>query len=108
MPAPYHQITLAETGARFSCPADERVLIAMERQGLRLLPVGCRGGGCGICRVRVTHGRYHTRKMSRAHVSEADEAAGIVLACRLIPETDLSLRLESKPENDGRRAELWR
>jgi hypothetical protein len=31
--------------------------------------------------------------MSRAHVSEADERAGIVLACRLIPESDLALRL---------------
>lgn len=107
MSAPSHQITVAEAGACFACPADERVLIAMERQGLRHLPVGCRGGGCGICRVRVTAGRYRTRKMSRVHVSEADEAAGIVLACRLIPETDLSLQLARKPKDDERRAEPW-
>jgi hypothetical protein len=47
--------------------------------------VGCRGGGCGVCRVRVLDGAYTTLRMSRqAHV-EADEAAGVVLACRIVP-----------------------
>ena len=86
-------ITVEDSGERFTCPDGERVLIAMEKQGLRHIPIGCRGGGCGTCRVRVLSGTYRTRKMSRAHVSEADERAGIVLACRLIPESDLVLRL---------------
>ena len=86
-------VTVEESGAQFSCPDGERVLIAMERQGLKHIPVGCRGGGCGTCRVLVTHGRYRTRKMSRAQVSETDEQAGYALACRLIPDSDLTLRL---------------
>jgi ferredoxin len=77
----------------FSCPKDARVLIAMEKQGLSHIPVGCRGGGCGTCRVIVTQGRYRTRKMSRVHISEDQKRAGYVLACRLIPESDLLLRL---------------
>jgi hypothetical protein len=32
--------------------------------------------------------------MSRAHVSEADEAAGLVLSCAIYALGDLSLRLE--------------
>jgi ferredoxin len=32
--------------------------------------------------------------MSRRHVSEADEHAGVVLACRTIPTSDLRLRCE--------------
>lgn len=86
-------ITIADSGAKFDCPEDERVLIAMEKQGLRHIPVGCRGGGCGTCRVKVASGTYRTRKMSRAHVSAADEQAGIALACRLIPESDLVVGL---------------
>ena len=86
-------VTLEESGAQFSCPDGERVLIAMEHQGFKHIPVGCRGGGCGTCRVFVVHGRYRTRKMSRAQVSEAEEQDGYVLACRLIPEGDLTLRL---------------
>ena len=86
-------VTLEESGAQFSSPDGERVLIAMEHQGFNHIPVGCRGGGCGTCRVFVVHGRYRTRKMSRAQVSAAEEQAGYVLACRLIPESDLVLRL---------------
>ena len=97
------QIRIDDGDAPFSCPAHERVLVAMERQGLRQLPVGCRGGGCGVCRVRVTSGRYRTGRMSRAHVSTGDEAAGIALACQLMPETDLSLRRAAPTDNEARK-----
>ncbi len=83
--------------------AGERVLVALERaQGQGQLknmpcrlPVGCRRGGCGICRVRVVDGKYRRDPMSRTHVSEEDEAAGVVLSCCIYPLSDLSLRLES-------------
>lgn len=90
-------ISVAGVESAFTCAEGERVLHAMERQGVRALPVGCRGGGCGTCRVHVTSGSYETKKMSRAHVSEADERAGYALACRLMPRSDLSLRLAAKP-----------
>ena len=97
------RITLENGDAPFSCSARERVLLAMERQGLKHLPVGCRGGGCGVCRVRVTSGRYRTGKMSRAHVSTGDEAVGIALACQLIPESDLALRRAARGGHDARK-----
>jgi len=83
--------------------ANDRVLVALERaqnfgrlQNLpRRLPVGCRRGGCGRCRVRVTQGAYRASPMSRAHISTQDEAAGVVLACCIYPQSDLSLRLET-------------
>ena len=93
---------------------EERVLVILERaQGFgrlknmpRRLPVGCRRGGCGICRVRVTEGSYRTTAMSRAHVSPEEEAEGIVLACAIYPLGDLSLRLEPvRLEKNGRTAE---
>ena len=44
------------------------------------IQVGCRGGGCGVCRVEVLAGDVYTAKrMSKAHVTEADLAHGIVL-----------------------------
>lgn len=86
-------ITLADSGTQFVCKDGQNVLAAMERLGRRGIPVGCRGGGCGICRVQVLEGtRYRTQKMSRAQISEDDLAAGICLACKLIPEGDLTLR----------------
>ena len=87
-----YQITLADSGARFACKDGQNVLAAMEGLGRRGIPVGCRGGGCGICRVQVVSGtRYRTQKMSRAQVSDDDQQAGICLACKLIPEEDLTL-----------------
>ncbi len=61
----------------------------------RKLPVGCRRGGCGVCRARVLAGDYRVTPMSRAHVTEADEAEGVVLACAIYAQSDLTLRLET-------------
>ena len=100
MPVPY-KITVENTGEA-TCYEGERVLAALERAQSfgrlknlpRRLPVGCRRGGCGVCRARVLSGDYRTDPMSRAHVSEADEAAGLVLSCAIYALGDLSLRLE--------------
>ena len=97
------RFTLTLKGHGAGCGyAEERVLVALERaQGFgqlkdmpRRLPVGCRRGGCGICRVRVLEGDYRRDPMSRTHVSVEDEAAGLVLSCCIYPLSDLSLRLE--------------
>lgn len=88
-----YEIFIAESGERFTCKEGQNVLLAMERLGRKGIPVGCRGGGCGICRVQVLgEGKYRTLKMSRAQVSAEDEADGICLACKLIPEGDLNIR----------------
>ena len=92
-PREEYQITLVDSGICFPCQAEQNVLAAMVRLGRRGIPVGCRGGGCGICRVQVVAGgRYRTLKMSRAQVSAEDLAAGICLACKLIPDGPLTLR----------------
>lgn len=73
-------------------PYGERVLLDFHRRGVDDVPIGCRGGGCGVCRVKVSSGSYFTKKMSRKHVSPQDEQNGIVLACRLIPLSDLTIQ----------------
>ncbi|MCG8089634.1 MAG: 2Fe-2S iron-sulfur cluster binding domain-containing protein [Candidatus Thiodiazotropha taylori] len=90
------EIYVEDKDARFHCAAEQRLLHAMQAQGLGSIPVGCKGGGCGVCRVQITQGDYETRKMSRNHVSEAEEGQGIVLSCRVIPKSDLRLRLAPK------------
>jgi len=81
-------------GGEFTCGGDERVLLAMERCGAGDIGVGCRGGGCGICRVRVVEGDYRTGKMSAAKVSDSDRQAGYALACRLFPAEDLVIAVD--------------
>jgi adenylate cyclase len=37
-------------------PAGERLLDALDEQGISGLPIACRGANCGACRVRVERG----------------------------------------------------
>ncbi|WP_240008552.1 2Fe-2S iron-sulfur cluster-binding protein [Pseudaquidulcibacter saccharophilus] len=84
--------------------ADERVLVSLERaQGFgklknlpKRLPVGCRRGGCGICRARILEGNYKRDPMSREYVTLEDEKEGLVLLCAIYPLSDLKVRLEPK------------
>ena len=92
--------------------SDERVLISLERAqslgrlpDLRIkLPVGCRRGGCGICRARVLKGNYRSEAMSQEHVSPEDRDVGIVLCCSIFALSDISLRLEPAPKARPRTA----
>jgi ferredoxin len=85
-----------DTDVQFDCTTDEPVLLAMSRIGKKGIPTGCFGGGCGICRIRVKGGAYVTGKMSRAHVSEVEEAQGFALACKCYPQGDLQVEVVGK------------
>lgn len=89
-------VLIEDSGEVFRCDDSQNLLRSMAVLGHRGIPVGCRGGGCGVCKVRVTDGEFRTRKMSRACISEEEERAGVVLACRLFPAGDLSLTVVGK------------
>ncbi|SDW96625.1 2Fe-2S iron-sulfur cluster-binding protein [Marinobacter mobilis] len=82
------------SGRSFICEPGQSVLKAMEQQGLRCVPVGCRGGGCGLCKVRVLAGDYECGKMSRVHIPPDALAKGEVLACRIYPQSDLAIECQ--------------
>lgn len=85
-----YRITIRETGESFPCKPTESILAAMLRSRDRLIENGCCGGGCGICRMRISAGEYEKfKKMSRAHVSEANEQEGLVLLCCVQPRSDI-------------------
>lgn len=90
------RVELTDTGEGYECTGEETLLQAMCRLGRRGIPVGCRGGGCGVCKVLVVSGWAQSSPMSRAHVSQADEAHGVVLACRAVPKSDLRIRVLGK------------
>jgi ferredoxin len=88
-----HQVTIDNTGEVFGCTEDVHVLQAMEQARCHGIPVGCRNGGCGACKVRITKGQYQTRKMNRAVVTAAEEAEGCVLACKTYPRSDIGIHV---------------
>ncbi|MEC9260523.1 MAG: 2Fe-2S iron-sulfur cluster-binding protein [Pseudomonadota bacterium] len=81
----------------FTCQQGEFVLKAMENHGLHAIAVGCRGGGCGVCRVKVIAGSYECARMSKAQVSTEQQQQGYALACRLKPTSDLIIECSPSP-----------
>jgi len=49
-----------------------------------------------VCKVRILSGEYVAKVMSRAHVSAVELSDGIVLACRVLPGSDLSVEVTGK------------
>lgn len=90
------QVTITNTHETFSCRDDTDVLRAMEQLQRKGIPVGCRNGGCGVCKVEVTAGLYAKRKMSRAVLTQEEEERGCVLACKISPMSDLQVRVVGK------------
>ena len=81
-----HPVRLVQTGEVYLCSESETLLQGMARIGRKGIPVGCLNGGCGVCKISVRPGSVRrVGVMSRAHVSAAEEAQGVCLACRVSP-----------------------
>ncbi|TPV61929.1 2Fe-2S iron-sulfur cluster binding domain-containing protein [Aestuariibacter sp. GS-14] len=90
------RIEIANTQDYFLCGPDESLLHGMVRYAGKGIPVGCRGGGCGVCKIEVIAGEYQTKKMSAQHVSTDELSAGIVLACKVFPDSDMTIDVIGK------------
>lgn len=52
-------------------------------------PYGCRGGNCGTCKTRLLEGQVDSDQYAPEALSEAEAAAGLILACRARPRSDV-------------------
>lgn len=93
----YFRIEVDNAEDAFPCRSDQPVLIGMTSACKCYIQVGCRSGGCGVCKVQVITGQFETATMSSAHVSAEDRRSGIVLACKLYPRSDLAIRPLRRP-----------
>ncbi len=90
-------VTVLDSGESFRCCGSNSVLESLRRAGKRGIPVGCRAGGCGVCKVEVVSGSYEQiRPMSREFVSVEQQLAGQALACCIRPLSDLEVRVIGK------------
>jgi CDP-4-dehydro-6-deoxyglucose reductase len=83
-----HQITIRNTGHRFTANPDETVLQAALREGL-ILPYGCRDGACGSCKGKLIEGSIDYGKCSEKALPDAEREAGMALFCQARPLSDL-------------------
>lgn len=89
-------VSVQPAGRTFTVEADEPVLQAAIRQGVGL-PYGCKDGACGSCKSRLLEGRVvHGTHQAKA-LSTDEEAAGLMLTCCAIPQTDVVIEARSVP-----------
>jgi CDP-4-dehydro-6-deoxyglucose reductase, E3 len=89
-----HRVVVLETGAAFDARADEPLLEAAAREGIRL-PHECTLGGCGTCRIKLMHGSVHYDEFPLALTPEEAEA-GFALACQARACSDLTISVPAE------------
>ena len=82
------QITIRNTGHRFSAQEGESILQAALREGL-VLPYGCRDGACGTCKGKLIEGSIDYGHYSPKALPDSERERGSVLFCQAKPLSDV-------------------
>ncbi|WP_368780872.1 2Fe-2S iron-sulfur cluster-binding protein [Alicyclobacillus fastidiosus] len=95
-----YQVHVLESGQVLNVSEGEKLLDAAVRQGERAILQGCRGGGCGMCKVRVITGDYDlVGKCSVVVLPPGDRQAGYVLSCKTVMKSNAVISVSSTSES---------
>jgi ferredoxin len=88
------RVTILPDGVEVTAADDETLLRALARAGLRYR-VGCKRGGCGICKVQLVLGEVaYERPIAPQVLSDDERVEGICLSCRAVPLTNVVIELQ--------------
>jgi benzoate/toluate 1,2-dioxygenase reductase subunit len=74
------------------CDDDEKVTEAAFRQKINI-PMDCRDGVCGTCKCFAEKGEYELEFYMDEAMTEDEAAAGYVLTCQMMPQSDCIIRI---------------
>ncbi|WP_256237558.1 2Fe-2S iron-sulfur cluster-binding protein [Bacillus sp. EB600] len=74
----------------FYCPETMSVVEVAKLQGVKV-PYGCNGGGCGMCKMKITKGHYKLNDWAAKALSDEEKKNGHVFLCQTYPLSDLEL-----------------
>ncbi len=77
-------VTIEQHAVPIEVELGETILEAALRNGIPY-PHGCRSGNCGACKSRVIEGEVELMAHSEYALTEAEQATGLILACRSVP-----------------------
>jgi ferredoxin len=87
-------VSILPDGVQVTAGEHETLLRALARAGLRYR-VGCRRGGCGICKVQLKLGEVrYERPVADSVLSDDERVEGICLSCRAVPITNIVIELQ--------------
>jgi ferredoxin len=88
------EVTILPDGLQVNAAEAETVLKALSRAGLKYR-VGCKRGGCGICKVQLVLGEVrYERPIAESVLSDDERVEGICLSCRAVPITNIAIELQ--------------
>jgi ferredoxin len=88
------EVTIMPDGLQVTAGDDETVLRALARAGLRYR-VGCKRGGCGICKVQLRLGEVrYERPVAETVLTDDERVEGVCLSCRAVPLTNVVIELQ--------------
>ena len=88
------EVTILPDGVQVVAQESETLLRALARAGLRYR-VGCKRGGCGICKVQLKLGEVrYERPIADSVLSDDERVEGICLSCRAVPITNIVIELQ--------------
>jgi ferredoxin len=73
----------------------QSILDTASRNGVKIR-VGCKGGGCGICKIKVLEGEVDRGITSRSALSLEEIEQGYALSCQAKPKSDIVISYEKK------------
>lgn len=87
------RVTVAETGVDVDLIEGETILAGLFRAGYAYR-VGCRRGGCGICKVDLIEGEVcYPTTISDSVLTPEEKESGTCLSCRAVPVADTIINL---------------
>jgi CDP-4-dehydro-6-deoxyglucose reductase len=100
-----YKITLSPVGDAVACAPEVSVLAAILGSEASVV-FGCRGGGCGTCKMRLISGRVEHGRCSSAVLPQDEKERGWFLSCQARALTDLTVELTAA--NRYRALTAWR
>jgi CDP-4-dehydro-6-deoxyglucose reductase len=77
----------------FACNDKQSLLDAARSQGI-VIQYACKGGGCGMCKIKIEAGAFEIGKSSKAALPDSEREQNYVLACKAYPKSDLEVRIQ--------------
>ncbi len=86
-------ITVAPSGERIHVADGETLLSGLYDAGYAYT-VGCRRGGCGICKLDVEDGSFsYNRPVADTVLTAEERTDGTCVSCRAVPTSDVTIRM---------------
>ena len=97
MPDSFFTVHVEDTDIQWRCRHGQSIAQGADRAQQGHLLAGCRGGGCGVCKVQLVAGQVSLRPHGSNTLTPKEKSDGMVLACCAEPRSDVRIRIIQRP-----------